>query len=234
MIYSALINQYTSKLGQAAPLFCTTQAQTKKVSSIWSISPSEQWINAPALPLLILLGSKSEKGWMDGQMISKATIWHLPQRISRLVLLAPSRTHPNLEAAGCSSLCKQQAGWLAPWNCLFVTCQLHVHLWLFFREYLNFLVRPLITRSSSTWVYHTIPYMSYTLKTDVKHSTRVLPKDWIRDLETYSTALLPLGYSNWWLCPKFSNLWLMFVSVWHIWYGMVYSGRTSSSNQCSD
>ena len=41
----------------------------------------------------------------------------------------------------------------------------------------------------------------------------VLPKDWTGDLETYSTALWLLGYSNWWLCPKFSNLWLMFVSL---------------------
>ena len=80
-------------------------------------------------------------------------------------------------------------------------------------KYLNFLVRTLITRTSSTWVYHTIPYMSYTLKIFVKHGTRVLPKDWTEDLETYSTALWPLGYSNWWLYPKFSNLWLMFASV---------------------
>ena len=80
-------------------------------------------------------------------------------------------------------------------------------------KYLNTLVRALITRTSSTWVYHTMPNMSYTLKTYVKLSTRVLPKDWTRDLETYSTALWPLGYSNWWLCPKSSNLWLMFVSV---------------------
>ena len=78
--------------------------------------------------------------------------------------------------------------------------------------YLSFLVRTLITRTSSPWIYHTIPYMSYTLKT-CKNSTRVLPKDWTRDLETYSTALWLLGYSNRWLCPRFSNLWPMFVSV---------------------
>ena len=33
----------------------------------------------------------------------------------------------------------------------------------------NFLVRTLITRTSSTWVYHTIPYMSYTLKNRAGH-----------------------------------------------------------------
>ena len=80
-------------------------------------------------------------------------------------------------------------------------------------KYLNILVRALITRSSSIWVYHTMPNMSCTLKTYVKHSTRVLPKDWTRNLETYSTALWPLGYSNWWLCFKVSNLGLMFVTV---------------------
>ena len=80
-------------------------------------------------------------------------------------------------------------------------------------KYLNILVRALITKTSSTWVYHTMPNMSYTLKTYVKHRTRVLPKDWTRNLETYSTALWPLGYSNWWLCSKVSNLGLMFVSV---------------------
>ena len=83
----------------------------------------------------------------------------------------------------------------------------------FIVQYLNILVRALITRTSSTWVYHTMPNMSYILKTYVKHSTRVLPKDWTGNLETYSTALWPLGYSNSWLCFKLSNLGLMFVSV---------------------
>ena len=78
-------------------------------------------------------------------------------------------------------------------------------------KYLNILVRALITRTSSTWVYHTMPNMSYTLQAYVKHSTRVLPKDWTANLETYSTALWPLGYSNWWLCFKVSNLGLIFI-----------------------
>ena len=81
-------------------------------------------------------------------------------------------------------------------------------------NYLNFLVRTLITRTSSTWVYHTIPYMSYTLKKYGKHSTSLAQGltrgPW--DLQ-HSTALWPPGYSYWWQCPKFSNLSLMFVSV---------------------
>ena len=77
----------------------------------------------------------------------------------------------------------------------------------------NILVRALITRTSSTWVYHTWICHTHSLKTYVRHSTRVLPEDWTGNLETYSTALWPLVYSNWWLCFKVSNLGLMFVSV---------------------